>query len=76
MPITQSAPIRCLGVRDRACHRLARPGSDWCVQCEPRCASCGHRLGAHDEGPCAVNHHETAEGPECECQEYVSADED
>jgi hypothetical protein len=32
-------------------------------------------MDAHDEGPCAVNQHEDATGPECECQEYTT-DED
>lgn len=36
-----------------------------------RCARCGHHINAHDEGSCAVNHHETATGPECECEEFV-----
>jgi hypothetical protein len=37
----------------------------------PRCARCGHVLEAHDEGDCAVNKHESATGPECECDGFV-----
>lgn len=48
--------------------------SDLCSGClkKLRCGDCGHALHAHDEGPCAVNHHEGAEGSECECQGYIS----
>lgn len=44
---------------------LCRP----CWEALPRCV-CGHHMDAHDEGPCAVNHHEGATGPECECQGF------
>jgi hypothetical protein len=72
--ICQTPSVRCVGRHD-TCQRYARPGSDLCGPCAAalRCARCGHPLGAHDEGPCAVNHHEAATGCECECEGWVSA---
>jgi hypothetical protein len=69
--IREMAARRCVGRHD-TCLRNARPGSDLCGPCWealPRCV-CGHHMDAHDEGPCAVNAHEEATGPECECQGF------
>lgn len=63
---------RCVGRHDQ-CQRPAVRG-DLCLPCWralPRCETCGHHADAHDEGPCAVNAHEEADGPECECHGFV-----
>lgn len=63
----EPAPTRCV------CGRPTALGTDLCKSCLDtlRCARCGHALHAHDEGPCAVNQHEDATGPECECESWV-----
>lgn len=40
-----------------------------------RCARCHHPCDAHEpesNGACAVNAHESATGPECECEAYIN----
>ena len=69
--VVEAAAVRCVGRHD-TCRSNAMPGRDLCRPCWealPRCV-CGHHVEAHDEGPCAVNHHEGATGPECECQGF------
>lgn len=58
----------CIGL-DVACANEATIGA-LCRSCHsslPKCAACGHHIDAHEEGPCGVNHHESATGAECEC---------
>ena len=68
--------VKCVG-RDGTCARDADHGG-YCPRCWaelPRCRGCGHHVGAHEEGPCAVNHHESTTGPECECLGFVGSED-